>query len=410
MLLKPILPLFLHQLLGIHCLLLFGVGVSVGGCIPSSCHLHLVVFIVILLICIVLSFIVLSSFIVVSSLPSCYHCLCLCCHLCLSPSSRRLCLCLVVVSLLIVILPIFVISSFIDVLSFIVVSSLPSCCHCCHLHCHLCHLYCRCLLVVIIILSCWCCCLCLVVILSSSSCPTSVAAPASVAAITAAHPLRHHVRLIVIFLHSLPLLPLSTFSIGGHHRIIGAFGVNPRCPQLPLALHRVPRCHCRRRHPLPSTTIFSTLFCNLCFSAGWLLFFLPPPLILQRRRQLSAGASASHCAAISLCTRCTKYKKTVPMSVHFDKSVRIGTLWQKKVYPSVHFYKSVPASKSVQDNCYISYHTVDNKPKITTTTTTTTRGHDMCEISAIGLFIIFINNFGSATNLCLCYTPAKCGR
>ncbi len=70
------------------------------------------------------------------------------------------------------------------------------------------------------------------------------------------------------FLHSPPPLPLLMFFIGGCHRMIRAFGVNPRHPQLSLASHHIPRCHCRHRHPLPSTTISSTSFCNLHFSAG----------------------------------------------------------------------------------------------------------------------------------------------
>ncbi len=183
-------------------------------------------------------------------------------------SSHHLCLRLVVVSLLIVISPIFIVLSLIAILSLIVVSSLSSCCHCLRLCCHLCHRHRHCLLVVIVILSSWCCCRCLVVISPSSSLQTSIAAPASVAAITTAHQIHHHVRLTVIFLHSPPPLPSSMFSIGGPHRMIRAFGVNPRRPQLPLASHRIPRCHCHCRHPLPSTTISSTWFCNLHFSAG----------------------------------------------------------------------------------------------------------------------------------------------
>jgi hypothetical protein len=166
------------------------------------------------------------------------------------------------------VLLIFFVSSLIAVSSLIVVSSLLSCCHCLCLRCHLCHCHRCCHLIVIVVLSSWCCCHRLVSIAPSSSLPTSIAAPTSVAAITAAHQLHHHVRLIVIFLHSPPLLPSSTFSIGDHHRMIRAFGVNPRRPHLPLASRRVPHCHCRCRHPLPSTTISSTSFFNLHFSAG----------------------------------------------------------------------------------------------------------------------------------------------
>jgi hypothetical protein len=39
-----------------------------------------------------------------------------------------------------------------------------------------------------------------------------------------------------------------------------------------------------------------------------------------------------------------------------------------------------------------------------------TRGTICVKLALLNFFIIYNNNFGSATNLCLCYAPAKCGR
>ncbi len=39
-----------------------------------------------------------------------------------------------------------------------------------------------------------------------------------------------------------------------------------------------------------------------------------------------------------------------------------------------------------------------------------TKGTICVKLALLDFFIIYNNNFGSATNLCLCYAPAKCGR
>ncbi len=199
-----------------------------------------------------------------------------------SLSSLSLC-CHFVVSLLIVILSVFVVSPFIVVSSFVVVSSLPSCCRLCHRRHHL-----R-LLVVIVVLSSWCRQCCLVVILPSSSCPTFVAPPASVAAITAANCLRHHVSLIVIFSDSPPPLQLSTFSIGGHHRIIGALESTPNAPNClwhraaSTAATAATATHCCPP-PFPLHPFAASAFqlADCCFSASPSHSPAPAPLVHRR--------------------------------------------------------------------------------------------------------------------------------